>query len=146
MVSIITVNYNGLDDTCEMIDSFLLNETYPFEIIVVDNGSQPSQAEKFRQYYAIDPQVKVVQNINNGFAGGNNAGLNVASGDYLFFINNDTYITQPILEALVRRLGDQAEWRSIPYAEIPPMHQHYTICRFHSPHPYHPAKPHDRRT
>ena len=27
MVSIITVNYNGLDDTCEMIDSFLLNET-----------------------------------------------------------------------------------------------------------------------
>lgn len=45
MVSIITVNYNGLDDTCEMIDSFLLNETYPFEIIVVDNGSQPSQAE-----------------------------------------------------------------------------------------------------
>lgn len=29
MVSIITVNYNGLDDTCEMIDSFLLNETYP---------------------------------------------------------------------------------------------------------------------
>ena len=61
MVSIITVNYNGLDDTCEMIDSFLLNETYPFEIIVVDNGSQPSQAEKFRQYYAIDPQVKVVQ-------------------------------------------------------------------------------------
>lgn len=107
MVSIITVNYNGLDDTCEMIDSFLLNETYPFEIIVVDNGSQPSQAEKFRQYYAIDPQVKVVQNINNGFAGGNNAGLNVASGDYLFFINNDTYITQPILEALVRRLGDK---------------------------------------
>ena len=107
MVSIITVNYNGLDDTCEMIDSFLLNETYPFEITAVDNGSQPSQAEKFRQYYAIDPQVKVVQNINNGFAGGNNAGLNVASGDYLFFINNDTYITQPILEALVRRLGDK---------------------------------------
>lgn len=107
MVSIITVNYNGLDDTCEMIDSFLLNETYPFEIIVVDNGSQPSQAEKFRQYYAIDPQVKVVQNINNGFAGGNNAGLNVAGGDYLFFINNDTYITKPILEALVRRLDDQ---------------------------------------
>lgn len=51
--------------------------------------------------------MKVVQNINNGFAGGNNAGLNVAGGDYLFFINNDTYITKPILEALVRRLDDQ---------------------------------------
>ena len=44
MVSIITVNYNGLDDTCEMIDSFLLNETYPLEITILDNCPQPSQA------------------------------------------------------------------------------------------------------
>ena len=39
MVSIITVNYNGLTDTCEMIASFRKYETYPYEIIVVDNGS-----------------------------------------------------------------------------------------------------------
>ena len=39
LVSIITVNYNGLRDTCEMIDSFRSRETYPrYEIIVVDNG------------------------------------------------------------------------------------------------------------
>lgn len=41
LVSIITVNYNGLRDTCEMIDSFRNHETYPhYEIIVVDNGSR----------------------------------------------------------------------------------------------------------
>ena len=145
MVSIITVNYNGLDDTCEMIDSFLLNETYPFEIIVVDNGSQPSQAEKFRQYYAIDPQVKVVQNINNGFAGGNNAGLNVAGGDYLFFINNDTYITKPILEALVRRLDDQQNGGVSPMLKYHQCTNTIQFAGFTPPHPYHPAKPHDRR-
>lgn len=107
LVSIITVNHNGFDDTCEMIDSFLAHETIPFEIIVVDNGSNPPQAEEIKSRYTReDNRIKVVQNINNGFAGGNNAGLKVATGDYLFFINNDTYITQPILETLIRRLGD----------------------------------------
>ena len=45
LVSIITVNYNGLRDTCEMIDSFRNHETYPhYEIIVVDNGSRPARS------------------------------------------------------------------------------------------------------
>lgn len=104
MVSIITVNYNGIDDTCEMIESFYLHEKYPFEIIIVDNGSRlPEGAEIASRY----PKVKVVQNVNTGFAGGNNEGLKVAEGDFLFFLNNDTVIKQPILETLVRRLESE---------------------------------------
>ena len=38
-VSIITINYNGLKDTVEMIESLAIHETYPHEIIVVDNAS-----------------------------------------------------------------------------------------------------------
>ena len=38
-VSIITVNYNGVTDTCEMIESLKQHENYPYELIVVDNGS-----------------------------------------------------------------------------------------------------------
>ena len=101
MVSIITVNYNGLIDTCEMIDSFRKYEIYPYEIIVVDNGSRNSEADKIKLYY---PQVKVIQNTNTGFAGGNNAGVKIAKGDYLFFLNNDTVIKGPILETLIHRL------------------------------------------
>ena len=124
LVSIITVNYNGLRDTCEMIDSFRNHETYPhYEIIVVDNGSRLPEAEEIQERYrsnlvpdgslsgspasdnpASFPPVKVVRNINNGFAGGNNAGLKAAGGDYLFFINNDTLIKEPVLDALVRRM------------------------------------------
>ena len=49
LVSIITVNYNGLRDTCEMIDSFRNHETYPhYEIIVVDNGSRLPEAEEIQ--------------------------------------------------------------------------------------------------
>lgn len=109
LISLITVNFNGLDDTCDMIESFQKFETYqPYEIIVVDNGSQQrkgdyqqSEAEEIQLRY---PDVKVVQNINNGFASGNNAGLKVAEGEYLFFLNNDTIIKEPILHTLVKRL------------------------------------------
>lgn len=100
-VSLITVNYNGLADTCELIESFRAHETYPYEIIVVDNGSRQPEGDIIRQRY---PDVKVVVNSNTGFAGGNNAGLAQAVGDYLFFINNDTLIRGPILETLVKRL------------------------------------------
>ena len=106
MVSIITVNYNGIVDTCEMIESFYRHETYPYEIIVVDNGSPLPEGKEIQKRY---PQVKVVQNINTGFAGGNNAGLKEAKGDYLFFINNDTLIKEPILEILVKRLEASKE-------------------------------------
>ena len=101
MVSIITVNYNGLADTCEMIASFRKHETHPYEIIVVDNGSRMPEADEIKLRH---PEVKVVQNANTGFAGGNNAGLTVAEGNYLFFLNNDTIIKEPILETLIHRL------------------------------------------
>ena len=101
MVSVITVNYNGLTDTCEMIESFRRYETYPYEIIVVDNGSRSPEGEIIRNRY---PDVKVVTGSNRGFAGGNNAALPLAAGDYLFFLNNDTLLRAPILESMVRRL------------------------------------------
>ena len=101
LVSIITVNYNGLADTCEMIDSFRKYETYPYEIIVADNGSRTPEGEEIKKRY---PEIKVIQNTNTGFAGGNNAGLKVAQGEYLFFLNNDTLIQKPMLEALVNSL------------------------------------------
>ena len=101
IVSIITVNYNGFIDTCEMIESFHKYETYPYEIIVVDNGSHMPEGEELQKKY---PDAKVVQNTNTGFAGGNNAGLVAAEGPYLLFINNDTLIDAPILSTLVQRL------------------------------------------
>lgn len=106
LVSIITVNYNGFADTCEMIDSFRTHETYPYEIIVVDNGSEAGDADKIGKRY---PEVKIVRNVNNGFAGGNNKGLKAAQGEYLFFLNNDTFIKAPILEALVTRLQNHPQ-------------------------------------
>lgn len=85
-VSIITVNYNGLNDTCALIDTIPFNDD--LEVIVVDNASKKDEASIIENRY---PTVKVIRSKENlGFAGGNNLGIKAAHGKYLFFINNDT--------------------------------------------------------
>ena len=88
-LSIITINYNGLKDTCELIESLPL-EDKSIEVIVVDNASKENEASIIASRY---PQVKVIRSEQNlGFAGGNNLGIKAAQGKYLFFINNDVIL------------------------------------------------------
>jgi len=87
-VSIITINYNGLDDTCALLDTLPFNDD--LEVIVVDNASKEDEATIIEKRY---PSVKVICSKENlGFAGGNNLGIKAAHGKYLFFINNDTLL------------------------------------------------------
>ena len=104
MVSIITINYNGWKDTCELIMSLKQFESYPYEVIVVDNASKEDEANFI---LTANPEVTVIRSFRNlGFAGGNNLGYTYAKGKYIFFLNNDTVIKAPILEALVNKLND----------------------------------------
>ncbi len=99
--SIITINYNGIADTCALIDSIPFND-YPLEVIVVDNASQADEATIIEQRY---PHVKVIRSKKNlGFAGGNNLGIKEAKGKYLFFVNNDTIFKEFNVAALINRL------------------------------------------
>lgn len=105
-VSIITVNYNGYDDTCALIESIPLNDK-SLEVIVVDNASRINEAEKISAKYPLVKTIRSEQNL--GFAGGNNLGIKEASGDYLFFINNDTYLKDFNITALIDRLNSSDE-------------------------------------
>ncbi|MCP9610942.1 glycosyltransferase family 2 protein [Coprobacter tertius] len=98
LVSVILVNYNGFKDTCEIVDSLKSIETYPYEIIVVDNASDNGEGDRLQKQY---PEISVIcSNRNLGFAGGNNLGIGRAKGEFLFFLNNDTILTRPVLEIL----------------------------------------------
>ena len=104
-VSIITINYNGLEDTCALIESIPFNEN--MEVIVVDNASNNQEAEAIAQRF---PKVKVIRSdINLGFAGGNNLGIQSAQGKYLFIINNDTIFKDFNINALIRRMESSQE-------------------------------------
>ena len=92
-LSIITINYNGLKDTCELMDTLPLDDS-TLEVIVVDNASKDDEASIIAQRY---PQVKVIRSETNlGFAGGNNLGIKASRGKYLFFINNDTLLYKEV--------------------------------------------------
>ena len=99
-LSIITVNYNGLNDTCALIDSIPFNED--MEVIVVDNGSREDEASMLQTRY---PHIKAIRSDQNlGFAGGNNLGIKAAKGKYLFLINNDTVFKEFNPQILIKRL------------------------------------------
>ena len=99
-LSIITVNYNGLNDTCALIDSIPFNED--MEVIVVDNGSLENEANILQERY---PNILAIRSDKNlGFAGGNNLGIKVAKGNYLYLINNDTLFKEFNPQVLINRL------------------------------------------
>lgn len=107
-ISFITICYNGFKDTCELIESLQRHiHSVSYEIIVVDNASREDEAAKIRTLY---PSVTAIRsNENKGFSGGNNIGIRVAKGKYLFFINNDTYIESDKLDCLIKRLESRPE-------------------------------------
>ena len=99
-ISIITVNFNGLSDTCALMETIPFNDN--LEVIVVDNASQNQEADIISKRF---PQVKVIKSEQNlGFASGNNLGIKAAQGKYLFFINNDTIFKDFNVQPLIDRL------------------------------------------
>jgi GT2 family glycosyltransferase len=101
-ISIVTVNYNGIDDTLRMIESVASKCLQSYEIIVVDNGSVVDETIPIKEKY---PYVKVIRSSQNlGFAGGNNMGYKYSAGEYILFLNNDTILKDDSLQFLIETL------------------------------------------
>ena len=67
-----------------------------FEVILVDNSSKDDGLESILKRY---PETQLINNPKNvGFARANNQGAKIASGDFLFFINPDTIMTEGAVE------------------------------------------------
>lgn len=106
-LSIITVNYNGRKDTEELIRSLQEFLTFPYELIVVDNGSFEDEAIILQRQF---PDIQTIRSDKNrGFAGGNNLGIEQAQGNYLFFLNNDVIVTDESIYLLVEALNNSPE-------------------------------------
>lgn len=103
-VSIITINYNQSEVTCELLAS-LRKISYPnIEIVVIDNASPNDTPLVMKERY---PEINLIQaEENTGFAGGNNIGIEQASGDLFLFINNDVEVEPHFLEPLVAKFSD----------------------------------------
>ena len=99
LISVITVNYNQSQATCEMLDSLLATGYPALEVIVVDNNSTKDNPEQIIKRF---PNIIFIQSSKNlGFAGGNNLAIKQAKGDYIYLLNNDTVVPERNIENLL---------------------------------------------
>jgi GT2 family glycosyltransferase len=102
-VSIIIINYNTYQFTCNCIQSIYdTTKNIDFEIILVDNASVECDAQIFKQKY---PEIILIKNEKNiGFAGGNNTGILYSKGEYVLLLNSDTRLLNNAIELGYNRL------------------------------------------
>jgi hypothetical protein len=109
-VTTIILNWNGMVDTMECIES-VRNLDYPdMRIVVVDNGSTDDSTTVMRQTY---PSITLLESKRNlGFTGGNNLGIVKAlemGTDYVWLLNNDTVVDRDALRKMVQTIGNSPD-------------------------------------
>lgn len=98
-VSVIVVTLNGADLLRKCLEGVRAQTWTARETLVVDNGSTEDIAGMLQREF---PDVRLIRlSANTGFAGGNNAGLREARGEYAALLNNDAVPDPHWLEALV---------------------------------------------
>lgn len=104
LISVIVLNYNGKGFLDGCLTS-LASQTYSdFEVIVVDNGSRDGSPEYVKENY---PWVRLAKNEENlGFAGGTNAGIRAAKGEFILTLNNDSRADSRFIEELIKPMAD----------------------------------------
>jgi GT2 family glycosyltransferase len=99
-ISIIVVNWNGKPLLSDCLVSLLRQTHSACELIFVDNGSTDGSADWVRETF---PQINVVQcSSNQGFTGGNLAGIEGARGQFIALLNNDTRADERCLKNLLQ--------------------------------------------
>ncbi len=104
LVSVIIVNYNTFEVTCDCIASVLTyTRDVAYEIVLVDNASPDDDADAFLRRF---PAIKLIKSKENGgFAKGNNLGIAAATGDIVLLLNSDTILTEDSISMAARKLA-----------------------------------------
>lgn len=105
LTSIIVLCYNQLlEATKPCIESILRNTpSDSYELILVDNNSADGTAEYLKSIAENNSSVKLqINNVNKGYAGGNNDGIQMADGQFIVLLNNDTLVPTGWLDGLLK--------------------------------------------
>ena len=108
LISIIIPAYNIENYIAKCLDS-LLNQTYRnLEIIVVDDGSSDNTGKVIDDYLSKYDNIKVIHKKNAGVSAARNSGIEVASGDYIGFVDGDDTVDEEMFHIVVIRWCFQA--------------------------------------
>jgi len=100
LISVIVPVYKVEKYLHKCLDS-ILNQTYKnLEIILVDDGSPDRCGEICDEYAKKDARVRVIHKQNGGVSDARNAGLEIAAGEYIGFVDGDDYIDENMYRAM----------------------------------------------
>ena len=106
VISAVLPVYGVQQYLAECLDSVLAHPGADLEVIAVDDASPDGCGEILDARAALDPRLKVIHLERNGGPGNaRNTGLDVAIGDYLWFIDSDDIVTPGAVAAIIERLG-----------------------------------------
>ena len=100
LVSVIVPIYKVQDYLKRCVDSILKQTVTNIEVLLVDDGSPDECPDMCDEYAQKDKRVKVIHKLNGGLSDARNAGLDVARGKYISFIDSDDWIEPNMLEEL----------------------------------------------
>lgn len=107
LVSVIVPVYDVEDLLPRCVDS-VLGQTYPcFELILVDDGSPDRSGEICDDYAAADSRIRCVHQANGGLSAARNAGVDIAAGEFLTFIDSDDWVDPDYLAELMKLLRSE---------------------------------------
>ena len=105
-ISIIVPVYNVETYLKNCIES-ILNQTFTdFELILVNDGSKDKSLEICKYYESIDNRIIIIDKTNEGVSSARNAGLDIAIGEYIGFVDSDDYIHPKMYENLYNQIKE----------------------------------------
>ena len=88
-------------DRC--VESLIRQTEKDIEIILVDDGSPDSCPAMCDEWAKKDERIRVVHKENGGLSDARNAGLNIATGEYVLFVDSDDYVAENACESLGKK-------------------------------------------
>ncbi len=104
VISVIVTCFNVAEYIEQCLESVVSQTLRDLEIIVVDDGSTDGTSDIIRRYASVDSRIKGIflpENTIGGVASAANAGLDVASGDFVGFVDGDDFVDRRMFEKLV---------------------------------------------
>ena len=109
LFSIIVPVYKVSEYLSECIESIIAQSITDYELILVDDGSPDDSGMICDAYSAKDRRIRVIHKENNGLSSARNAGMAIASGQYICFVDGDDTIQPNLLEAVLPYFASGAD-------------------------------------
>lgn len=109
LLSVIVPVYNVENYLNKCIFSILNSSYKEIELILIDDGSNDKSAEICNEWKTRDKRIKVIHKENRGAGAARNTGLEVASGDFITFVDSDDYISKDMYKCLMSYFNENID-------------------------------------